>query len=35
MKGQVLFKGEIIIKMGWGNLKIFSRTTEQEELIFI
>jgi hypothetical protein len=30
VKGQVLFKGEIIkknIKMGWGHLKIFSRTT--------
>jgi hypothetical protein len=28
IKGQVLFKGEIIIKMyKWGNLKIFSRTT--------
>jgi hypothetical protein len=29
IKGQVLFKGEIITKMGWGHLKIlFSRTTE-------
>jgi hypothetical protein len=28
IKGQVLFKGEIIVKMGWGHLKIlFSRTT--------
>jgi hypothetical protein len=28
IKGQVLFKGEIITKMGWGHLKIFfSRTT--------
>jgi hypothetical protein len=30
MKGQVLIKGEIItknVKMGWGHLKIFSRTT--------
>jgi hypothetical protein len=34
-KGQVLFKGEIIAKMGWGHIKIFfSRTTEPEELIF-
>jgi hypothetical protein len=34
--GQVLFKGEIIAKMGWGHLKVFliSRTTEPEELIF-
>jgi hypothetical protein len=30
IKGQVLFKGEIITKMGWGHLKIFSRTTEPE-----
>jgi hypothetical protein len=31
MKGQVLFKGEIIAKMEWGHLKIFfSRTTEPE-----
>jgi hypothetical protein len=29
-KGHVLFKGEIIAKMGWGHLKIFSRTTEPE-----
>jgi hypothetical protein len=29
--GQVLFKGEIIAKMGWGHLKIFfSRITESE-----
>jgi hypothetical protein len=35
MKGQVLFRGEIITKMGWGHLKIFfSRTNEPEELIF-
>jgi hypothetical protein len=38
IKGQVLFKGEIIIKMQkWGgvHLKIsLSRTTEPEELIF-
>jgi hypothetical protein len=34
IKGQVLFKGEIIAKMEWGHLKIFSRTTELEELIF-
>jgi hypothetical protein len=31
IKGQVIFKGEIITKMhkkmGWGHLKIFSRTT--------
>jgi hypothetical protein len=34
MKGQVLFKGEIITKVGWGHLKIFfSQTTEAEELI--
>jgi hypothetical protein len=27
--GQVLFKREIITKMGWGHLKIFfSRTTD-------
>jgi hypothetical protein len=33
--GQVIFKGEIIAKMGWGHLKIFfSQTTESEELIF-
>jgi hypothetical protein len=25
IKGQVLFKREIITKMGWGNLKLFSR----------
>jgi hypothetical protein len=30
IKGQVLFEGEIISKMGWGYLKIFSRTTEPE-----
>jgi hypothetical protein len=31
MKGQVLFKGEIISKMGWGHLKIFFfRTAEPE-----
>jgi hypothetical protein len=31
MKGKVFFKGEIITKMGWGNLKIFfSRITESE-----
>jgi hypothetical protein len=30
IKGQVLFKGEIIAKMGWGHLKIFfSRTFNQ------
>jgi hypothetical protein len=29
-KGQVLFKGEIITEIGWGHLKIFSRTTEPE-----
>jgi hypothetical protein len=33
IKGQVLFKGEIITKVGWGHLKIFSTTTELEELI--
>jgi hypothetical protein len=27
IKGQVLFKGEIITKIRWGLLKIFSRTT--------
>jgi hypothetical protein len=27
IKGQVLFKGEIITEMGLGHLKIFSRTT--------
>jgi hypothetical protein len=26
MIGQVFFIGEIITKMGWGHLKIFSRT---------
>jgi hypothetical protein len=30
MKGHILFKGEIIAKMGWGHLKIFFRTTEYE-----
>jgi hypothetical protein len=31
IKGQVLFKGEIITKMGCGHLKIFfSRTTYPE-----
>jgi hypothetical protein len=31
IKGQVLFKGEIIAKMGLGHLIIFfSRTTEPE-----
>jgi hypothetical protein len=34
MAMQVPFKGEIITKMGWGHLKIFSRTTQPEELIF-
>jgi hypothetical protein len=35
IKGQVLFKREIIAKMGWGYLKIIlSRTTELEEFIF-
>jgi hypothetical protein len=35
IKGQVLFKGEIITKMRWGYFQIyFSRTTEPEELIF-
>jgi hypothetical protein len=32
MRGQVLFKGEIITKMGWGHLKIFSRTTESRRV---
>jgi hypothetical protein len=28
IKGQVLFRGEIIVKMGWGHFKIFfSKTT--------
>jgi hypothetical protein len=27
IKGQVLIKGEIITKIGWGHLKIFFRTT--------
>jgi hypothetical protein len=32
MKGQVLFKWEIITKMGWCHLKnFFSRTAEPEE----
>ena len=33
LKGQILFKGEIItkiLKIGWGYLKIFSTTTEAE-----
>jgi hypothetical protein len=30
IKGQGLFKGEIIAKMEWSNLKIFCRTTEPE-----
>jgi hypothetical protein len=34
MKDQVMFKGEIIAKMGWGHLKIFFRTTEPEKVIF-
>jgi hypothetical protein len=38
IKGQVLFKGEIITKMqkiGWGHLKIFfSRSTMPEKLRF-
>jgi hypothetical protein len=32
IKGQVLFKGEIIAKMGWGHLEIFLRTTKPEKL---
>jgi hypothetical protein len=32
--GQVLFKREIIIKMGLGHLKIFFRTMKPEELNF-
>jgi hypothetical protein len=34
IKDQVLFKWEIIkkVKMGWGNLKIFSKTTGPEKL---
>jgi hypothetical protein len=28
IKGQILFKAEIMAKMGWGHLKILSRTTE-------
>jgi hypothetical protein len=28
IKGRVLFKGEIIVKMGWGHVKIFSRTNK-------
>jgi hypothetical protein len=35
IKGQVLFKGDINAKMGWGQLKsFFSRTMEPEEHIF-
>jgi hypothetical protein len=29
IKGQIVFKGEIITKMGWVHLKIF-RTTEPQ-----
>jgi hypothetical protein len=28
IKGEILFKGEIITKMGWAHLKIFLRITE-------
>jgi hypothetical protein len=34
IKGQVLFKGKINAKLGWVHLKIFSRTTQPEELKF-
>jgi hypothetical protein len=35
LKGRVLFKGEIIAKMGWGHLKfLFLRTTKPEKLNF-
>jgi hypothetical protein len=34
LKGQILVKGEIIIKIGWNHLKIFSRTTKPEKLRF-
>jgi hypothetical protein len=37
IKSQVLIKGEIItknVKMGWGHIKIFSRTTRPEKLQF-
>jgi hypothetical protein len=35
IKGQVLFKGEIITKMGWGHLKIFfSRIAGPKKLKF-
>jgi hypothetical protein len=37
IKGQILFKGgnsHKSAKMGWGHLKIFSKTTEPERLIF-
>jgi hypothetical protein len=35
IKGQILFKGEIITKLGWGYSKIFfSRNTKTEKLRF-
>jgi hypothetical protein len=34
IKGQVLFKGEIITKILWGHLKIFSSSTWPEKLRF-
>jgi hypothetical protein len=35
IRGQILFKGEIIAKIEYGHLKIFfSRTTRQEKLKF-
>jgi hypothetical protein len=35
MKGQVLFKGEIIAKMGWVHLKfLFLKTMKPEKLNF-
>jgi hypothetical protein len=32
--GQILIKAEIITKMEWGHLKIFSRATGPEKLNF-
>jgi hypothetical protein len=32
MKKQVLFEEEIIAKIGWDRLNIFSRTSWQEKL---
>jgi hypothetical protein len=34
IKGQVLLKREKNAKLGWGHLKIFSKSTEPEKLRF-